>query len=66
MVRITSVPCWHLIAKKWSVLEYRGMNSNIHMDGNGRMILPDGNLIHIYDAKTGEWTQIDTKDDGAK
>jgi RNA polymerase sigma factor (sigma-70 family) len=54
------------IAKKWSVLEYRGMNSNIHMDGNGRMILPDGNLIHIYDAKTGEWTQIDTKDDGAK
>ena len=30
---------------------------------DGKMMIPEGDLIHIYDAKTGEWTHIDTKDD---
>ena len=25
------------------------------------MVVPDGDLIHIYDARTGEWTHIDTR-----
>ena len=27
------------------------------------MMIPEDDLIHIHDAKTGEWTHIDTKDD---
>ena len=61
-------------AKKWSVLELKrpdlvlqgfggGVPALPNPDGNGKMVLTDGDLIHIYDAKTGEWTHIDTKDD---
>ena len=61
------------IAKKWSVLELKRADSGMQgfggglfsptVDGNGRMMIPEGDLIHLYDAKTGEWTQIDAKDD---
>jgi RNA polymerase sigma factor (sigma-70 family) len=57
-------------AKKWGVLELKsdprrqillpGMSG---MPKNGKMIVPEGDLIHVYDPKTGEWTHIDTKDD---
>ena len=26
-------------------------------------MIQDGDLIHLYDEKTGEWTHLDTKDD---
>ncbi len=56
-------------AKKWSVLElkrdpgpgnfYQGMFGG----HDGKMVIPEGDLVHIYDPKTGEWTHVDTKDD---
>ncbi len=55
------------IAKKWSVLELKRESSAPNQDeqafGNGKMIIPEGDVIHVYDPKTGEWTDIDTKDD---
>jgi RNA polymerase sigma factor (sigma-70 family) len=58
-------------AKKWSVLELKedpefdfgGKFGNLGLAAGGRMMVPDGDLIHIYDPKTGEWTHIDTKDE---
>ncbi len=56
-------------AKKWSVLELKAATpvlANTLMVGDSqhaRMVIPDGGLIHCYDARTGEWTHIDTKDD---
>jgi RNA polymerase sigma factor (sigma-70 family) len=55
-------------AKKWSVLELKremGRRGFHPMNGlqNGKMMIPEGDLIHLYDPKTGEWTHIDTKDD---
>jgi hypothetical protein len=32
-------------------------------DASGKMIIADGDVIHMYDVKTGEWTEIDTKDE---
>ena len=62
------------LARKWTTLELKGKDSGLQgvgggmpvmptVDGNGKMILTDGDLIHLYDARTGEWTHIDTKDD---
>ncbi len=55
--------------EKWSVLElkrdrgqgnfYQGMSGG----PNGKMVIPEGDLVHIYDPKTGEWTHVDTRDD---
>ena len=56
-------------AKKWSVLELkRGAPAPGVLGGNsrladGRIMVPDGDLIHIYDPRTGEWAHIDTKDE---
>ncbi len=54
--------------KKWAVLELKrdpGRNglSVLIGDQNGKMTIPEGNILHIYNAKTGEWTHIDTNDD---
>jgi RNA polymerase sigma factor (sigma-70 family) len=62
------------IAKKWAVLELKREDFAIQgvgqpgggmqgFEAGGSMIIPDGDVIHIYNAKTGEWTQIDTKDE---
>ena len=63
---------YNTLAKKWAVLELKRADSGMQgggvfsppqLDGNGKMMIPEDDLIHIYDAKTGEWTQIDTKDE---
>ena len=65
---------YSVLAKKWSILESKGeavadpRSGGVppglpSVDGSGKMILPEGELIHIYDAKTGEWTHLDTKDE---
>jgi RNA polymerase sigma factor (sigma-70 family) len=62
------------IARKWSVLELKredagmqGLNGPSFLpsypDASGKMIIADGDVIHMYDVKTGEWTEIDTKDE---
>ncbi len=59
-------------AKKWGVLELkhdpgRGQVGFTAGGGEeGKMMIPEGDLIHLYDAKTGEWTHIDTRDDQPK
>ncbi len=57
-------------AKKWSTLELKGEGAENRSFpggfagfGSGKMILPDGDQIHIYNAKNGEWTHIDTKEE---
>ena len=52
-------------ARKWSVLELKadGPRAGTFPGGGGKTIVPDGDQIHIYNAKTGEWTHLDTKDE---
>ena len=63
--------------KKWSTLELKAnhqrpflrgnvsnpMNPNLSQWHDGKLVIPEGDLIHIYDAETAEWTHLDTKDD---
>ena len=71
-----------LQSKKWATLELKqeppadksaemgGGSSpartwNLHL-ANGKMIVPDGDFIHIYTATTGDWTHLDTKEKEGK
>ena len=55
------------IAKKWSVLELKreipAASGFVQAGGDDKTVIPDGDVIHVYDPKTGDWTHIDTKDD---
>jgi hypothetical protein len=62
------------IAKKWAVLELKredavlqgldvGGGGLLSLDPTGKLIVPEGDMIHIYDPSTGDWTHIDTKDE---
>ncbi len=62
------------LAKKWTILELKAAASATPrpeggppglpgVDVAGKMVLPEGDIIHIYDARTGDWTHIDTKDE---
>ena len=59
-------------ATKWSVLELKrdpGKARNLFpfpgtsTSPDGKMMIPEGDLIHIYSPQTGEWTHIDIKDE---
>jgi hypothetical protein len=60
-------------ADKWAALELKRPIVWDQPGGNGRggsprpkdgkIIIPEADVIHTYDVKTGEWTHIDTKDD---
>ena len=41
----------------------RSVNPRFTNFQNGKLIIADGDLIHIYDPKTGEWVEINTLDD---
>jgi len=57
-------------SKTWSALDLkrnlpgRPDFSGSSPDGAGRITIPDGDTIHIYDSRAGEWTHIDTRDEG--
>jgi hypothetical protein len=49
--------------KKWSSLDLKvPVWSPMHVNGEIATLI-DGDVVHVYDAKTGEWTHINTKDD---
>jgi len=59
-------------ARKWGVLELKkalpadgqgGGLVQLNSFQGGKLVVPEGDVIHIYDEETGEWTHIDTKDD---
>ena len=57
-------------ARTWSVLELKsdpGLDPDVLREMKapraGKMIIPEGDLIHLFDTTTGEWTHINTKDD---
>ena len=55
---------YNVTAKKWSTLEAnRDITAPNFEFGNDLSMIQDGDLIHLYDEKTGEWTHINTKDD---
>jgi RNA polymerase sigma factor (sigma-70 family) len=54
-------------AKKWGVLELKQAPADPQGNGflglggvSGELVVPDGNMIHIYNPETGEWTHTDT------
>jgi hypothetical protein len=62
------------VAGKWSVLELKredpalqdlgqGGGRMENLGASGKLMVTDGDVIHIYDVKTGDWTHIDTKDE---
>jgi RNA polymerase sigma factor (sigma-70 family) len=62
------------IAKKWAALELKqgyqeiesGENGSAvlpRLADNGKLVVPEADVMHIYDVKTGDWTHIDTKND---
>lgn len=57
-------------AKKWGILELNRDPGpefqylpRMGKSQTGKWMVPEGDLIHIYDPKTGEWTHIDTKEE---
>ena len=58
------VYAFSIAAKKWDVLELKGRarSMDIHREDR-KLVIPVGDLIHVFRADTGEWTHIDTKDD---
>jgi len=64
-------------AKKWSVLTLKASDPERRFNANlirsvdqrfsqfndGKLLVPEGDLIHIYDVETAEWTQINTNED---
>ena len=63
-------------ARKWSVLTLKPNDPHRDFEAqavggpmfirrfpDGKLYVPDGNLIHLYNAKTAEWTEINTLDD---
>ncbi len=58
-------------AKKWATLELKQAiiwNQFGERFGpkDGKIVVPEEDAIHIFDVKAGEWTHVDTKDEGAK
>jgi len=67
-------------SKKWATLELKqgasGYPETVTLDlgqramrggmANGKMIVTEGDIIHIYTATTGEWTHLDTKEKEGK
>ena len=57
------------IAKNWSVLELKRESAVSTQAGlspptpDGMVVIPDGDIIHVYDPKVGDWTHIDTNDE---
>ena len=59
-------------AKKWATLELKqAIRWELTQSGwgfapqGGKIIIPEEDVVHIFDIKAGEWTHIDMKDEGA-
>ncbi len=63
-------------AKKWGILKLkeapeadsplRGERGFANGLANGKWIIAEGDIVHIYSAQTGEWTHFDTKEKEGK
>jgi hypothetical protein len=55
-------------ANKWAILELKAafVRNGYGRDfrpKDGKIVIPEENVIHFFDVKTAEWTHIDTKDE---
>ncbi len=56
-------------ARKWGILELKGparptvMGQQMLGQQLRGLVIPDGDLIHVFKSDTGEWIHLDTKDD---
>jgi RNA polymerase sigma factor (sigma-70 family) len=62
-------------AKKWATLELKrpiawnrqgGGGLGGYEPKDGKIVVPEEDVVHIFDIKAGEWTHVDMKDEGAK
>ncbi|WP_435008596.1 RNA polymerase sigma factor [Tundrisphaera lichenicola] len=63
-----SVYVYNSELKKWSVLALKAErparedSDSETIEANGRIVIPDADVIHLYHPETGEWSQVDTED----